>query len=118
MSEIILKVGSKGEIYTNKELREKVGIRKEGLVKASIKDGKLVIGAIRTVEEMLLNPVIKLSPEEAERGSSKGGRHTLGLERFEEDFPKLLDKFSAMCNSISVIESKWIILKIIRREKI
>lgn len=71
MSEIILKVGNKGEIYTNKELREKVGIKEGGIVRAVVKEDKLIIEAVRTVEDMLLNPVIEIDPEDAEKLSEE-----------------------------------------------
>ncbi len=71
MSESILKVGKKGEIYTNKDLREKMGIRKGGKVRAIIEGKKLVIEAIPSLEDMLQNPVIHISVEEAERLSEE-----------------------------------------------
>lgn len=71
LSEITLKVGKKGEIYTNKELREKVGIKEGGNVRVTIEGSKLVIEAIPSLEDMLLNPVISISVEEAERLSEE-----------------------------------------------
>ena len=71
MSEIILKVGKKGEIYTSKEMREKVGIRPGGYVRAMIKDSKLIIESLPTIEDLLNEAVIELSPEEAEEMSEE-----------------------------------------------
>jgi len=71
MSEIILKVGKRGEIYTSKELRERVGIEEGGRVKAIVKDGELIIKPIPTIERMIRHHVIELSPSEAERLSEE-----------------------------------------------
>lgn len=66
MSEIFLKVGKKGEIYTNKKLRKLVGIKEGGFVKAYVRDGKLVIEPIPSVEDIIKKPLVRLSPEKAE----------------------------------------------------
>ncbi len=71
MSETILKVGKKGEIYTSKEIREKVGIRPGGYVRAVIREGKLIIEGLPTIEDLLNEAVIELSPEEAEEVSEE-----------------------------------------------
>ena len=71
MSENILRVGKKGEIYTNKKLREKTGIRPGGYVRAIIKDGKLVIEGLPSIEELLEETFVELTPEEAEALSEK-----------------------------------------------
>ncbi|MFQ6124578.1 MAG: AbrB/MazE/SpoVT family DNA-binding domain-containing protein [Candidatus Heimdallarchaeota archaeon] len=71
MSEMTLKVGKKGEIYTNKELRERVGIHKGGKVRAIVEGKKLVIEAIPSLEEMLRKPIARISVEEAERLSEE-----------------------------------------------
>ncbi|MCD6409788.1 MAG: AbrB/MazE/SpoVT family DNA-binding domain-containing protein [Candidatus Verstraetearchaeota archaeon] len=66
--EVVLRVGRKGEIYTTKELREKAGIRENGLVRAMVLEGKVVLEPIPTVEELLgEEAVVKVSPEEVER---------------------------------------------------
>jgi len=39
VSEVILKVGKRGEIYTSKEIRGRVSIRTVGYVRAIIRDG-------------------------------------------------------------------------------
>lgn len=66
-----MRVGKKGEIYTNKKLREKTGIRPGGYVRAIIKDGKLVIEGLPSIEELLEETFVELTPEEAEALSEK-----------------------------------------------
>jgi hypothetical protein len=39
----------------------------------------------------------------------------VGLERFETMFPLLLDKYSVVYNPISIVEAKWIVLRLSRR---
>ncbi len=43
----ILKVGTRGEIYLKKNLREKVGIEPGGYVKAYVDGGKLIIEPLK-----------------------------------------------------------------------
>ncbi|RLI09809.1 hypothetical protein DRO33_06290 [Candidatus Bathyarchaeota archaeon] len=74
MSEVVLKVGKKGEIYTSKELREKTGIRPGGLVKATIKGRKLIIEPIPGLEDLIKEAVVELTPEEAEQLSEEAQR--------------------------------------------
>ena len=71
MSEVVLKVGKKGEIYTSKELREKTGIRPGGLVKATVEGRKLIIEPIPGIEDLVKEAVVELTPEEAERLSEE-----------------------------------------------
>ena len=71
MSEIVLKVGKKGEIYTSKELREKTGIRPGGLVRAVVEGRKLIIESIPSIEDLVKEAVVELTPEEAERLSEE-----------------------------------------------
>ena len=68
-SESLLIVGRRGEIYTNDELRKRVGIRKGGKVRARVAGGKLVIEPLPSLKEVLAAPLIRMSPEEAERVS-------------------------------------------------
>ena len=67
MSEMILTVGNKGEIYTNSTLRKRVGIKKRGKVKANVSDGKLIIEPMPSLEELINAPVIEIGVREAER---------------------------------------------------
>ncbi|RLG78755.1 MAG: hypothetical protein DRO40_13550 [Thermoprotei archaeon] len=71
MSEIVLKVGKKGEIYTTKEIRKKIGIKEGSSVVAYIIDGMLIIEPIPDINEKIKRCVIKLSPEEIERISEE-----------------------------------------------
>ncbi|RLE98571.1 MAG: hypothetical protein DRJ63_07485 [Thermoprotei archaeon] len=68
---MILKVGKKGEIYTSKEIRQKVGIKEGGRVRAIVEKGKLIIEPIPTIEEVIRESIIELSPEEAEKLSEE-----------------------------------------------
>jgi bifunctional DNA-binding transcriptional regulator/antitoxin component of YhaV-PrlF toxin-antitoxin module len=70
-SESLLAVGSKGEIYTNDELRRKVGIKKGGKVRARVSGDKLVIEPLPSLEEVLAVPVIMMTPEKAEKLSEE-----------------------------------------------
>jgi bifunctional DNA-binding transcriptional regulator/antitoxin component of YhaV-PrlF toxin-antitoxin module len=63
MSEEILKVGKKGEIFTNKELRIKAKIKEGGKVKATMINSKLVIEPIPSIEELLHKPVFTIGTE-------------------------------------------------------
>lgn len=71
MSEMILKVGKKGEIFTNKELRKKAHIREGGRVRAVILDGSMVVEPLPSIEEIVQNPVLVVNVEEAERLSEE-----------------------------------------------
>lgn len=71
MSEYILKVGERGEIYTTKELRLITGIRGGGKVRAIVEDGKLIIEKLPTIEEMLRQNIVELTPQEAEKISEE-----------------------------------------------
>jgi len=71
MSEIVLKVGKRGEIYTSKEIREKTGIREGGKVRAVVKGKKLIIEALPSIEETISNCLMEITPEEAEKLSEE-----------------------------------------------
>jgi len=66
MSEIILRVGARGEIYTTREIRKKTGIKPGGRVRAIVVNGKLVIEAIPNVEDLIHSTLLTLTPQEAE----------------------------------------------------
>ena len=74
MSESVLTVGEKGEIYTNDSLRKRVGIRKGGKVRARVAGDKLVIEPLPSLEEVLAAPLAKMTPEEVERLSEEAQR--------------------------------------------
>ncbi len=67
LSEITLKVGKKGEIFTSAELRKRAKIKEGGKVKATVVDEKLVIEAIPSIEDLLKNPVVRLTTKQAEK---------------------------------------------------
>jgi len=72
LSETILKVGKKGEIYVTKELRKKVGIVEDSFVKVLVKDGKLIIEPIPRIEDLIKEKkIIELTPQEAEKISEE-----------------------------------------------
>ena len=71
ISEFILKVGKKGEIYTTKEIRKALGIKPGGSVRAIIKESKLIIEPLPTVEELIKDEIVDLTPEEAEKISEE-----------------------------------------------
>jgi bifunctional DNA-binding transcriptional regulator/antitoxin component of YhaV-PrlF toxin-antitoxin module len=63
-------MGKKGEIYTTKELRKKMGLKANQKLKAVLsRDGKkLVIETLPSLEEVLKRkPLFKITPEEAEK---------------------------------------------------
>ena len=64
-------VGSKGEIYTNDRLRREVGIKKGGRVRARVSGDKLVIEPLPSLKEQISSPVIRITPEEAEKLSEE-----------------------------------------------
>jgi bifunctional DNA-binding transcriptional regulator/antitoxin component of YhaV-PrlF toxin-antitoxin module len=71
LSETILTVGNKGEIYTNSTLRKRLGIKKRGKVKAKVSEGKLIIEPMPSLEELINAPVVKIGIREAERLSEE-----------------------------------------------
>jgi bifunctional DNA-binding transcriptional regulator/antitoxin component of YhaV-PrlF toxin-antitoxin module len=67
-SEVTLKVGKKGEIFTNADLRKRANIREGGRVKAGVVGSKLIIEAIPSIEELLTRPpVIRTTTKEIEK---------------------------------------------------
>lgn len=40
----------------------------------------------------------------------------VGLRRYEELFPRLLERYFVLYNPVSVVEAKWIVLRLCRRE--
>lgn len=74
MSEMVLRVGKRGEIYTTKELRELAGIREGGRVRVRVERGRVIIEPLPTLEELVREPVVEVSPEEAERLSEEAQR--------------------------------------------
>lgn len=71
-SDITLKVGRKGEIFTNSDLRKRANIKEGGKVKANIVGNKLIIEAIPSIEELLKQrPVMRTTTKEIEKISEE-----------------------------------------------
>jgi bifunctional DNA-binding transcriptional regulator/antitoxin component of YhaV-PrlF toxin-antitoxin module len=71
-SEVTLKVGKKGEIFTTAELRKRANIKEGGRVKANVVGDKLIIEAIPSIEEILkLPPVMRATTKEIEKMSEE-----------------------------------------------
>jgi bifunctional DNA-binding transcriptional regulator/antitoxin component of YhaV-PrlF toxin-antitoxin module len=71
LSDIILTVGKKGEIYTNDTVRKRVGIKKKGKVKARVSKGRLVIEPVPSLEELIRSPLVTISVDKAEKLSER-----------------------------------------------
>ncbi len=50
------RVGSKGEIFPPKEIREKLGLRPHVRVRYKVEDGRLVVEPIPTLHDVLNEP--------------------------------------------------------------
>jgi len=71
-SETTLKVGKKGEIFTNADLRRRANIKEGGKVKATVVGNKLIVEALPTLEELLkLPPIIRTTTKEIEKNSEE-----------------------------------------------
>jgi bifunctional DNA-binding transcriptional regulator/antitoxin component of YhaV-PrlF toxin-antitoxin module len=71
-SDITLKVGRKGEIFTNSDLRKRANIKEGGKVKANVVGNKLIIEAIPSIEELLRQPpVMRTTTKEVEETSEE-----------------------------------------------
>lgn len=71
-SDITLKVGKKGEIFTNSDLRKRANIKEGGKVKANVVGNKLIIEAIPSIEELLRQPpVMRTTTKEVEKTSEE-----------------------------------------------
>jgi AbrB family looped-hinge helix DNA binding protein len=59
------RVGSKGELFPPKEIREKLGLRAHARVIYKIEDGRLVVEPVPSLEEVLKeNPSVEITLEE------------------------------------------------------
>jgi len=59
------RVGSKGELFPPKEIREKLGLRAHVKVIYRIEDGRLVVEAVPSLEEVLKeDPSVQITLEE------------------------------------------------------
>ncbi|MGI0079741.1 MAG: AbrB/MazE/SpoVT family DNA-binding domain-containing protein [Nitrososphaerales archaeon] len=72
MSEITLKVGKRGEIFTTKELRKIANIKEGGKVKVKIIENKVIIEPVLSIESLLKRPpLISLTARAAEKLSER-----------------------------------------------
>jgi bifunctional DNA-binding transcriptional regulator/antitoxin component of YhaV-PrlF toxin-antitoxin module len=71
VSEDILSIGQRGEIYTDEELRRKTGITKGGRVRATVMDGKLILEPLPSLEDLIRSPLITISVRKAEELSEE-----------------------------------------------
>lgn len=51
------RVGSKGELFVPKEIREKLGLKPGMRVVYRVKDGRLIVEPIPSIEDILKEPV-------------------------------------------------------------
>ena len=71
-SEEVLVVGNRGEIYTNDELRMKVGMKKGGKVRARVSGNRLVLEPLPSLKDVLLAaPLVVMTAQEAEELSEE-----------------------------------------------
>lgn len=76
---VLLKVGKRGEIYTTKLVRERVGLVLGGEVEALVGKGVLRIRPVVTVEKVLRKPkLVRITVEELERLSEEMQREFIG----------------------------------------
>jgi AbrB family looped-hinge helix DNA binding protein len=61
------RVGSKGELFPNKQIRERLGLKPNTRVIYRVKDGTLIVEPVPNLEDILEEPtLITASPEELE----------------------------------------------------
>ena len=70
-SEIVVKVGKKGEIYFPIKFRKMVGLRPGDRVRVRVKGDKIILEKEKDIEDLLGDYVLKVSVEEAERISEE-----------------------------------------------
>jgi len=59
------RVGSKGELFPPKEIREKLGLRAHARVIYKVEDGRLVVEIVPSLEEVLKEPpIVEVTLEE------------------------------------------------------
>jgi len=62
------RVGSKGELFPPKEIREKLGLRAHAKVIYKVEDGRLVVEPVPSLEEVLREPSsVEITLEEFHR---------------------------------------------------
>jgi len=73
-SEIIVKVGKKGEIYFPSKFRKMVNLKPGDKVKIRVEGTKIIIEKEKDVEDLLGDYVLKISVEEVEKISEEAQR--------------------------------------------
>jgi bifunctional DNA-binding transcriptional regulator/antitoxin component of YhaV-PrlF toxin-antitoxin module len=59
------RVGSKGELFPPKEIREKLGLRAHARVIYKVEDGRLLVEIVPSLEEVLKEPpIVEVTLEE------------------------------------------------------
>ncbi|MBS7612211.1 AbrB/MazE/SpoVT family DNA-binding domain-containing protein [Candidatus Bathyarchaeota archaeon] len=59
------RVGSKGELFPPKEIREKLGLKAHAKVIYKIEDGRLIVEPVPNIEEVLTEPpIVEVTLEE------------------------------------------------------
>lgn len=71
VSEIVVRVGKKGEIYFPSKFRKMVNLRPGDKVRIKIEGKKIVIEKEKDVEDLLGDYVLKVSVEEVEKISEE-----------------------------------------------
>lgn len=72
LSETILKVGKRGEIFTTKELRKRANITNGGKVTARVVGDQVIIEPVISLESLLKRPPLAtLTPKQAEKLSKQ-----------------------------------------------
>ncbi len=66
------RVGSKGELFPPKEIREKLGLKPHTKVIYRIEDGKLIVEPVPSIEEVLEEPTpVEITLEEFHESRKK-----------------------------------------------
>ena len=71
ISEIIVKVGKKGEIYFPIKFRKMIGLRPGDRVRVRVEGDKIILEKEKDVEDLLGDYVLKVSAEEVEKISEE-----------------------------------------------
>jgi bifunctional DNA-binding transcriptional regulator/antitoxin component of YhaV-PrlF toxin-antitoxin module len=71
------RVGSRGELFTTKEMREKLGLRPGGKVLMNVEGGKLVVEPVLDLVELLAeSPAVEITLAEDEEERRRISRET------------------------------------------
>jgi len=67
ISEIVVKIGKKGEIYFPIKFRKAVGLKPGDLVRIRVEGDKIILEKEKDIEDLIGDYVLKVSVEEAEK---------------------------------------------------